>query len=216
MSSERIVIIGFMATGKTTVAYELARKLNCLAIDLDDLIERRQGRGPGEIIEQDGEAAFRTIETEALREVLRDTTARVIAVGGGGWTVAENRELIARQGAMTVWLDAPFELCWKRIEAGRALRPLAPSREIALQLYAQRRPVYESADLRVHVSEHESAEEIAMKVASAVSAAQGAVHQRDETRDRWDHLAQHQCANRRSGPNRSGATANYLVIATTA
>ncbi len=168
MSYQRFVIIGFMATGKTTVAYELARKLNCQAIDLDDLIEQRQGQGPGEIIEHDGEDAFRTIETEALREVLRDLTARVIAVGGGAWMLAENRELIAQQGGMTVWLDAPFELCWKRIEAGSELRPLAASREMALKLYAQRRPVYEFADVCVHVSEHESAEETATKIVDLV------------------------------------------------
>ena len=168
MSYQRIVIIGFMATGKTTVAHDLARKLNCLAIDLDELIAERERRGPKEIIEQDGEAAFRKVETEALREVLTDATARVIAVGGGAWTLAENRELIAQYGGLTVWLDVPFELCWKRIEAGRELRPMAPSREIALKLYAQRRSVYESADVRVSVSEHESAAEITTKIVDLV------------------------------------------------
>ena len=168
MSSQRIVIIGFMATGKTTVAHNLARLLNCLAIDLDALIAEREQRGPKEIIEQDGEDAFRVIETEALRKVLLNTTVRVIAVGGGAWTVAENRKLIAEHGAFTVWLDAPFELCWKRIEAGGELRPLARSQEMALKLYVERRAIYESAQLRVAVSENESAEEIAMKIADVV------------------------------------------------
>jgi shikimate kinase len=173
MSNRKIIIIGFMGTGKTTVAHELARKLNGPAIDLDELITQRELRGPKEIIEQDGEEAFRKIETQALREVLVDTTAPVIAVGGGAWTITENRELVARQGGLTVWLDAPFELCWKRIEAAREARPLAPSREMALELYAQRRPVYESADVRVSVSENESAAEVATKVTEAVYSAQG-------------------------------------------
>jgi len=168
MSYQLIVIIGFMATGKTTVAFELARKLNCRSIDLDELIAERERRGPKEIIEQDGEDSFRQIETRVLREVLEDATAQVIAVGGGAWTVAENRELIAQHAGLTVWLDAPFELCWKRIEAGLELRPLAPSREITLQLYAQRRPVYESADVRVSVAENESAEQIATKIVDLV------------------------------------------------
>ena len=87
--TNQIIIIGFMGTGKTTVALELARKLNCRAIDLDDLIAiTREGRSPKEIIEQDGESRFREIETEALREVLQDETARVVAVGGGAWTIA--------------------------------------------------------------------------------------------------------------------------------
>lgn len=168
MSYQRIVIIGFMATGKTTVAHDLARQLNCSAIDLDDLIAERKQRTPKAIIEQDGEDAFRKVETQVLREVLVDTAARVIAIGGGAWTVAENRSLIAEQGAFTVWLDAPFELCWKRIEAGPGLRPLARSRETALKLYAQRRTLYEAADVRISVSENESAEQIAMKIADIV------------------------------------------------
>jgi shikimate kinase len=168
MSYQRIVIIGFMATGKTTVAQNLARQLNCPAVDLDDLILQRVRRGPKEIIEEDGEDAFRKVETEALREVLLDATARVIALGGGAWTITENRKLIAQRGAFTVWLDVPFELCWKRIVAGREARPLAVSREMALKLYAERRPVYETADVRVSVSEAESAEEIATKIAEVV------------------------------------------------
>lgn len=169
MSYQRIIIIGFMASGKTTVANNLGRKLDCSAIDLDELIALRERRTPQEIIEQDGEEEFRRVETEALREGLNDASAQVIALGGGAWTVAENRELIAQQGALTVWLDAPFELCWRRIEAGHALRPLAPSQEAARKLYSERRPIYESADVRVSVSEDESAEDIAMRVITTIA-----------------------------------------------
>jgi shikimate kinase len=168
MNYQQIVIMGFMGTGKTTVAYGLARKLDCRAVDLDDLITQRETRGPKEIIEQDGEEAFRRIETKMLHEVLMEASARVLAVGGGAWTIAENRKLITEHGAFTVWLDAPFELCWKRIEAGREARPLARSREMAQTLYAARRPLYALADARIPVYENESAEEIATKVARTV------------------------------------------------
>jgi len=164
MHYQRVIIIGFMASGKTTMAHQLARQLNCSAIDLDELIALRERRTPQEIIEQDGEEEFRRIETGALREVLSDTSVQVIALGGGAWTVAENRKLISQQGALTVWLDASFELCWKRIEAGQATRPLAPSEEATRNLYSQRRPIYESASMRVAVSEGESAEDIAMRI----------------------------------------------------
>jgi shikimate kinase len=169
MNNRQIVIMGFMGTGKTTVAHGLARKLNCRAIDLDDLIFQRETRGPKEIIEQDGEEAFRKIETNILHEVLAEASARVLAVGGGAWTIVENRKLIAEHGALTVWLDAPFELCWKRIEAGREARPLARSREMAETLYATRRPLYELADVRISIDENESADEIAAKVAHVAS-----------------------------------------------
>ena len=157
-----------MGTGKTTVAHELGRKLNCLAVDLDELIARRESRTASEIIEQDGESEFRRIEAQLLFEALENSRARVIAVGGGAWTIAANRQLIAGRGAFTVWLDADFELCWKRIEAGREVRPLARSREMAQQLYGERRPVYELADARVTVSESDSAAEIATKVANEI------------------------------------------------
>ena len=158
-----------MGTGKTTVARELGRKLNCLAVDLDELITKHEGRSPNEIIDQDGENKFREIETQTLLEVLGEEAARIISVGGGAWTIAANRQMIAKRGALTVWLDAPFELCWKRIEAGREARPLARSRELAERLYYERRPVYELAGARILVSESESATEIATKVAHAFS-----------------------------------------------
>jgi shikimate kinase len=172
MTNQQIVIIGFMGTGKTTVAFELARQLNCCAIDLDELITQDEKRNPREIILQDGEDAFRNIETKTLRTILREGSARVVAVGGGAWTIGENRKMIAEHRAFTIWLDAPFELCWKRIDAGREVRPLARSRELTEKLYAERRPIYEAADARLTVNENESVAEIATRVASLVFAAE--------------------------------------------
>ncbi|MEP6569767.1 MAG: shikimate kinase [Acidobacteriota bacterium] len=168
VTKQQIVIIGFMGTGKTTVAQELGRRLNCASVDLDELITKGEGRSPGEIIDHDGESRFRELETQHLREVLENESARVIAVGGGAWTIAVNRRLIADHKAISVWLDAPFELCWQRIEAGGEVRPLARSRDLAERLYAARQPFYELADARIIVSETESAEEIAIKVTKAL------------------------------------------------
>ena len=162
-----IVIVGFMGSGKTTVGNELARRLACRAVDLDSWITERERRSPTEIIEQDGETAFRRIETEALLEVLREafgSSATVVAVGGGAWTVPENRQLIAEHGGFTVWLDPPFELCWQRIAVGNEVRPLARSREQAEALYVARRGVYELADTRIPVDQSESVEAIASRV----------------------------------------------------
>jgi shikimate kinase len=137
-------------------------------VDLDELITKREGRSPSEIIAQDGEGRFRELETRHLREVLESESAGVIAVGGGAWTTPANRHLIAEHEALTIWLDAPFELCWKRIEADGEVRPLARSRELAERLYAARRPVYELAAARVAVSESESTGEIEAKVSREI------------------------------------------------
>ena len=164
MSNQQIIILGFMGTGKTTVARELGRKLNCPAIDLDELIASHARRTLNEIIEQDGEEKFRKLELQMLRQVLQDAEARFVALGGGAWTTAANRRLIAEHEALAVWLDAPFDVCWKRIEEGGELRPLARSRELAERLYHERRPIYELAHARISLSGSESPSEIATRI----------------------------------------------------
>ena len=169
MTNQQLIIVGFMGSGKTTVAREVARRLNRAAIDLDDFITMSTGRSPAEIIQQDGEPGFREIETRWLDEVLLQNPAAIIAAGGGAWTITENRRLISKAGARTVWLDAPFELCWKRIQANEEMRPLAPSMEVAEQLYQNRRPVYELADLRIAIADGDNVDEVAGRIVSLIS-----------------------------------------------
>lgn len=166
MNDRLIAITGFMASGKTTVARALATSLDCRFIDLDELIAAQQEKTIREIIEANGEDHFRRLETEALAEALLESKTQVIALGGGTWTIAENRGLLHDQNACVVWLDAPFELCWKRIQAGDKGRPLAPSHEIAEKIYRERRPVYELAEMRLEVFESKSAKECADEISS--------------------------------------------------
>ncbi|HYG11779.1 MAG TPA: shikimate kinase, partial [Pyrinomonadaceae bacterium] len=144
----RIVLTGFMCAGKTTVARALAARLDCSMLDTDAALVEREGRSIEAIIKEDGEPRFRQIERDALRAILERDRARVIALGGGTWTIADNRALIAAHDCLTVWLDAPFELCWRRIANSADARPLARERERARQLYDARRAAYELAALR--------------------------------------------------------------------
>ncbi len=166
--NRRIVILGFMGCGKTTVAKELARQLDCKFVDLDSFITERHGRSPSETIQQDGEDSFREIETLALRDVLQDKQARVIALGGGTWIVPANRTLIALHDCLSVWLDAPFELCWKRINAGETIRPLAPDRETAQARYESRHGEYALAEQPISVDEFDAAEALATQILNEV------------------------------------------------
>ena len=129
-------------------------------IDLDSFITEREGRSPAEIIEQDGELAFREIETRALQDVLKNSAARVIALGGGAWTIEANRALAAQHDCLSIWLDVPFDLCWQRIMSGRTARPLAPDRESAHRLYESRRATYELADLKISQAQTTAIEKI--------------------------------------------------------
>jgi shikimate kinase len=144
-----LVILGFMACGKTTVARAVAERLSCGMIDLDSFISKQERRSPAEIIERDGEDAFRIVESRYLQQALEKKDGCVIALGGGTWTVDENRRLIKRHGCLTIWLDVPFETCWERIVASRESRPLAPDRDIANARYQTRNPLYELASIRV-------------------------------------------------------------------
>lgn len=165
MKDRRIVIVGFMGCGKTVVAPELARLLGKSFVDLDAQIEQLARRGPARIISEDGEQAFREKETTTLRELLGSDERAVVALGGGAWTIAVNRELIRAFEAVVVWLDAPFDLCWERIEKEADSRPLAPSRKAAEKLFSERRPLYRLADIHVAV-----ADEPPMQIAESIAA----------------------------------------------
>ena len=167
--ANQIIIVGFMGCGKTTVARVLASRLGCRVVDLDELVAERCRRTPAEIIQQDGELEFREIETVLLREVLSNAGARVVALGGGAWIIPENRKLISKNESRAVWLDAPFDLCWKRIETEAEQRPLAPTRQVAQELYDRRIPIYELADVRISITENDSADEIALKIVNELS-----------------------------------------------
>jgi shikimate kinase len=169
MKNRRIVIVGFMGSGKTTVADALARRLGCDSIDLDSFITERVGRSPAELIQQDGEAAFREVETQALRDALEKTSARVIALGGGAWTIEANRTLVAEHDCLSIWLDAPFEVCWERIiSSANTIRPMAPDRERAQSLFQIRRDSYELAQLRLVMSKTAAPDETIAELATSL------------------------------------------------
>ena len=167
--SRPIVITGFMGCGKTRVARELARSLEVLMIDLDDRITAREGRSPAQLIREDGEQRFRAIETSALRSVLEAGGAGVIALGGGAWIEAANRELIREYGCQSVWLDVPFEVCWSRIERSEEDRPLGKTKEQAQSLYDLRLPFYQLADIHIKVSPEDDELTVTTRIRAVVS-----------------------------------------------
>ena len=132
-----ILITGFMGAGKTTLGGALAKRLNCIAVDLDELIHQHEGRTAKQIILEDGEVSFRDVETRYLRQTVTTGTLLVVSLGGGAWTLDRNRQLIAAAGGVTVWLDVPFDDCWKRIKDGGSERPLAPDEVRAASLWTR-------------------------------------------------------------------------------
>jgi shikimate kinase len=167
--SQRIILTGFMGAGKTTVAESIASLLDCQMIDLDALIVGREGKTISAIIDKYGEAKFREIETRNLIDALQFKNARVIALGGGTWTIEQNRTLIEEEKCTTVWLDAPFELCWQRINNENELRPLARVQDKTKRLYDLRRSSYALAKLRVEVTKDKGSEELSTEILALLS-----------------------------------------------
>lgn len=119
---KRIVLIGFMGAGKTTIGRRLAKELGCRLIDTDEAIEKMQGKRINEIFAEDGEAAFRNMETELLRKLLKSQEDFVLSVGGGMPVREENRELLQKIGTV-VYLKASKNELLKRL-SGDKKRPL--------------------------------------------------------------------------------------------
>lgn len=165
---KRIALTGFMGVGKTSVARHLAQMLRCERLDLDSLIEEKEQRNIADIINADGEAAYRTIETENLKWALQMKRVRILSLGGGTWTVAENRALIKKSGMMSVWLESSFEHCWNNIRFSRKERPLARNKSAALSLFEARQEIYCLADWHFIVRPDRSSYEVASQIMEEV------------------------------------------------
>jgi len=146
MMLDKIYLVGFMASGKSTVGRMLAERLRWRFEDVDELIERRERLTIADIFTRHGEAYFRGVEREILG-LLQPLRHVVVATGGGTFADADNRSAINRDG-LSVWLDVPLVELIPRIPLdGR--RPLAANRADLEQLYAARLESYRLAHVRV-------------------------------------------------------------------
>ncbi len=164
----RIALTGFMGVGKTSVARHLANLMRCERLDLDSLIEIDQQRRISEIIDSEGIEAYRLIETENLKHALTKPRVRIFSLGGGTWTLTENRDLIRDKGVTSVWLDASFNHCWGNISRSRKERPLARDKAATRKLFDERQKVYCLADWHFVVRPELTSYEVARQIADEV------------------------------------------------
>lgn len=142
---KNIILIGFMGSGKTTTGLKLSYKIHMPVEDTDKLIESKQGKSISDIFAQDGEEAFRQMETELLREIAGRNYGRIISVGGGVPVREENRALLKQCGKV-FYLRAKAETIYDRIKEDttrpllQCADPLAKIRE----LLAERAEAYET------------------------------------------------------------------------
>ncbi|WP_010303213.1 shikimate kinase [Kurthia senegalensis] len=143
----KIYLVGFMGSGKSAIGRRLSFYLKLPYYDMDTEIVRRQKKTIPEIFEQDGEAAFREIETAFLNE-FRDEFC-IIATGGGAAMNPHNRAIM-RESGLVLFLDATFPDIWKRIHKDKN-RPIVQqsTKEQLEALYHERRKYYKQCS---HIS----------------------------------------------------------------
>jgi shikimate kinase len=135
-----------MGTGKTAVARALARRLNKEFIELDSLIQEKAGKSIPAIFQQDGEAAFRRLETEVTKQVAGRKNA--VIAGGGGIVLNQINIEHLKKECLIIYLTASPEVILKRTANAKNKRPLlevADKAQRVRELLKQRQPLYERA-----------------------------------------------------------------------
>ena len=152
MAARAVFLVGFMASGKSSVGQELARRLDWDFVDLDARIESRERQAIPEIFRDRGESSFRLAETSALRDLTESLERNtVIALGGGAFVQPKNRELL--RSWPSVFLEVPLDELWRRSLEDPTKRPLRKDNltEFA-RLYESRLPFYRQATMTVVTS----------------------------------------------------------------
>lgn len=165
--SDNLILTGFMGTGKTAAGRVLARRLGRAFIDMDAVIEERAGKSIARIFSEEGEAAFRRMETDLCRE-LAAGRSRVIATGGGALIPEENLAIM-QAGGPVICLTASIEVILRRLAAAQD-RPLldTPDRRAQIAaLLAERAEAYGRIPLRIDTTDLR-VDQVVKQVLSAV------------------------------------------------
>lgn len=167
-----LTLIGYRATGKTTLAELLAGRLGWQWVDADVEIERLSGKTIARIFAEDGEPAFRDLEAQVIAEICRRD--RLVLAAGGGAPMREENRRTMRQSGKVVWLTARPEIILKRMSGDAATPERRPSLtghtplEEIVQLLARREPMYrETADFTVD-TENRTPQELTAEILNSL------------------------------------------------
>lgn len=165
----RIILIGFMGSGKTTLGRALAKALSLTFIDLDNYIELRHCKSINRIFAERGEEGFRKIERNLLHEVCEFEDV-VISSGGGTPCFFDNIDYMNQQGT-TIYLQVPNERLLTRLKIAKSRRPLLKDKndeeieQFIIEQMQRREPFYAKADHAFTADRLEDKEQIAESVA---------------------------------------------------
>jgi shikimate kinase len=121
---KKIILVGYMGSGKSTIGKLLADKINFSSYDLDVLIEKEENLSVSEIFEQKGELYFRKLEHEILVSNLKKNQSFVLSLGGGTPCYYNNHELLTSKDVISIYLKASIETIFDRLKSENTTRPL--------------------------------------------------------------------------------------------
>jgi shikimate kinase len=165
-----LFLVGMMGSGKTTLGRFLAAELGYQFFDTDHLIEQLTSQTVTEIFASAGEAEFRQLETQVLAEL---SAYKNLAIATGGGIVLDPYNWSFLRHGLVIWLDAPVETLYHRLQ-GDSSRPLlaAPDPLAQLQtLLAQRQSLYAQADVSITIAAGSEPEQVMAQVLAEISKA---------------------------------------------
>ena len=153
LAGRSLYLVGMMGSGKTSTGRPLAERLGYGFVDADAVIEQAAGCSIPEIFERDGEAGFRSLESQVL-SAISQRHSLVVATGGGVVTQPENWGML--HSGIVIWLDVVPDQLLQRLNADSTVRPLLQTDDPEAALNAllnERRPLYAEADLTVVIND---------------------------------------------------------------
>ena len=124
----KIILVGYMAVGKTTIAQLLAEKTGFKTVDIDKLIKKKIGLTVSEIFQQKGEIFFRKIEHEIFKEIIESKENLIISTGGGTPCYADNHLLLKGENVVSIYLKASINTILGRLKSSKKERPLVTNK----------------------------------------------------------------------------------------
>ncbi|WP_158837735.1 shikimate kinase [Polaribacter sp. L3A8] len=170
----KIVLLGYMASGKSSIGKRLSKKLSMKFLDLDDYIIEKEGMPISKIFETKGEVYFRLIENTYLKEILAKDENFILALGGGTPCYANNMEEINKGETISIYLEGGTATMIERLIRKKSKRPLIASLgddkipEFVAKHLFERRPYYEQAKTRLKI-DHKTKMEVAEELATILN-----------------------------------------------
>lgn len=169
----KVILLGYMGSGKSTIGKRLAHKRNSKFIDLDTYITNKEQTTINDIFKHKGEIYFRKIETMYLEELVNSEDNLVLSLGGGTPCYGKNMNIIKNASDYSFYLKGSIDTLYKRLSKAKTKRPLIANLQpealkeyIAKHLF-ERRTFYEQANFKIAIND-QTVEEIVTAINSNI------------------------------------------------